>query len=205
MPSALTVTFVQATILNAISNVLAQLIDQRNSKVSQDEALETNPTNDIKAPFALNVLALVQFIIYGIIIVPPNFYWQRALEARYPGLPSRAEFSDAFSLRSLKALFSPRAWLSLFSTSSQDESLPSHKDKDKEKHVRWAPRKQTSGLRSFLMKFFLDQTVASITNLVLFVVLINLLKGENLGRVWELVILVRFTPGKPPLLPTDRY
>jgi hypothetical protein len=141
---------------------------------------------------------LVQFITYGIIIVPPNFYWQRALEARYPGFPSRAEFSKALSLRSLKSLFSPRAWLSLFSKAIKDESLPSHKDKDKEKHVRWAPRTQTSGLRSFLMKFFLDQTVASITNLVLFVVLINLLKGENLGRVWELVILVCFAPSRAP-------
>jgi hypothetical protein len=132
----------------------------------------------------------MQFITYGIIIVPPNFYWQRALEARYPGFPTRAELSDAFSIRSLKSLFSPRAWLSLFSRASQDESLPSHKDKEKEKHVRWAPRVQTSGLRSFMMKFFFDQTVASITNLVLFVVLINLLKGENLGRIWELVMLV---------------
>jgi hypothetical protein len=33
MTSPLIVTFVQATILNAISNVLAQLIDQRNNKV----------------------------------------------------------------------------------------------------------------------------------------------------------------------------
>jgi len=125
--------------------------------------------------------------------VPPNFYWQRALEARYPGSPSRAELSDAFSVRSLKSLFSLRAWLSLFSRASQDGLLPSHKEKDKEKHARWAPRTQTSGLRSFMMKFFFDQTAASITNLVLFVVIINLLKGENLGRVWELVILVSFT------------
>lgn len=33
MTSPLIVTFVQATILNAISNILAQLIDQRNNKV----------------------------------------------------------------------------------------------------------------------------------------------------------------------------
>jgi hypothetical protein len=43
------------------------------------------------------------------------------------------------------------------------------------------------------MKFFFDQTVASIANLVLFVVLINLLKGESLPRIWELVILVSHT------------
>ncbi|KAJ5171102.1 uncharacterized protein N7500_003885 [Penicillium coprophilum] len=171
MTSPLIVTFVQATILNAISNVLAQLIDQRNNK----------------APFTLNTLALLQFVSYGILIVPPNFYWQRALEARYPGFPTRAEFSNVFSLRSLKSICSPRSWLSLFSRSPQEDSLPSHKEK--EKHVRWAPRKQPSGLRSFLMKFFFDQTAASIVNLVLFVVVINLLKGESLKKSWELVVL----------------
>jgi len=40
------------------------------------------------------------------------------------------------------------------------------------------------------MKFFFDQTVAGAMNVVLFVVLINFLKGENLRRVWELVLLV---------------
>jgi len=34
MPSALTITFVQSTVLNAISNILAQLIDQRNNTVN---------------------------------------------------------------------------------------------------------------------------------------------------------------------------
>lgn len=33
MPSQLTVTIVQSTVLNAISNILAQLIDQRNKSV----------------------------------------------------------------------------------------------------------------------------------------------------------------------------
>ncbi|KAJ5952910.1 uncharacterized protein N7479_011323 [Penicillium vulpinum] len=171
MPSPLIVTFVQATILNAISNVLAQLIDQRNNK----------------APFTLNTLALLQFVGYGVLIVAPNFYWQRALEARYPGFPTRTEFSKVFSARSLKSVFSPRAWLSFCSRSRQDDSLPSHTEK--EKHIRWAPQRQTSGLRSFFMKFLLDQTATSIANLVLFVVVINLLKGESLKKSWELVVL----------------
>ncbi|KAJ5838853.1 uncharacterized protein N7525_004041 [Penicillium rubens] len=168
MTSPLIVTFVQATVLNALANVLAQLIDQRHSK----------------APFTLNTPALLQFLGYGLLIVAPNFYWQRALEARYPGFPTRAELSNAFSVRSLKSLLSPPLMaLSLFT----EDLLPSHKDK--EKHVRWAPRAQTSGLRSFVMKFFFDQTAASIVNLVLFVVLINLLKGETLAKSWDLVLL----------------
>ncbi|KAJ5143535.1 uncharacterized protein N7515_002322 [Penicillium bovifimosum] len=168
MPSPLLATFVQATALNAISNVLAQLIDQRNNKT----------------PFILNTPALLQFLIYGIIIVPPNFYWQRFLEARYPGFPTRSEVSAAFSAQNLLSFFSPRSWLAFFSK-AQTESLPSHKDK--EKTPLWKPRERT-GLRSFLMKFFFDQTVASVVNLVLFVVIINLLKGETVGRSWELVI-----------------
>ena len=40
------------------------------------------------------------------------------------------------------------------------------------------------------MKFFFDQTAASIVNLVLFVIIINLLKGESLAKSWDLVILV---------------
>ncbi|CAG7927389.1 unnamed protein product [Penicillium olsonii] len=168
MPSPLTVTFVQATALNAIANILAQLIDQRNNK----------------GPFTLNGLAFIQFIIYGIISVPPNFYWQRALEARYPGFPSRAEYANAFSVRSLKSIFSPRAWFS-----STDDALPSHTDKVKEKDARWAPRAQMSGLRCLGMKLLIDQTVTSIANIILFVAAINLLKGESLAKVWELVVL----------------
>ena len=72
---------------------------------------------------------------------------------------------------------------SVFNRRRNDE-LPSHKDKDKEK---WAPRPQRSGLQCFMMKFLADVTVAGVMNIVLFVVLINILKGESLSRSWELV------------------
>ncbi|CAG8918357.1 unnamed protein product [Penicillium salamii] len=186
MPSPLTVTFVQATALNAIANVLAQLIDQRNNKVRTPNKKQNNTTNHPQGPFTLNGLALIQFLIYGLIIVPPNFYWQRVLEARYPGFPSRAEYANLFSLRTLKSIFSPRVWISLF---SKDESLPSHTDKVKEKDVRTPP----SGLHCLGMKLLLDQTLTSVANIILFVALINLLKGESLPKVWELVV-VDFKP-----------
>ncbi|KAJ5889399.1 hypothetical protein N7504_010209 [Penicillium tannophilum] len=150
MLSPLTVTFVQSTFLNALSNILAQLIDQRNNTT----------------PFALNTLALLQFVTYGILIVPINFYWQRALEARYPGFPSRAEIGNVFRC-----------------SSRSYDTLPSSKDKEK-----WAPRARKSGLHSFMMKFLLDQTIAGVMNIVLFIVLIHFLKGETLKRLWELVL-----------------
>jgi protein Mpv17 len=142
-----------------------------------------------QGPFTLNTLALLQFVAYGILVVPINFYWQRALEARYPGFPSRAEISNLWRSLSLKSLLS-FAWLrsfisSILGTSTDNETLPIQKDKEK-----WAPARR-SGLHSFLMKFFFDQTLAGAMNIVLFVVLINFLKGEGFGRVWELVLLVR--------------
>lgn len=42
-------------------------------------------------------------------------------------------------------------------------------------------------MRNFLMKFFLDQTVGSVMNIILFIVLINLLKGASLSVVWEAI------------------
>lgn len=141
----------------------------------------------IQTPFALNTLALLQFVTYGILIVPINFYWQRALEARYPGFPSRAEIGNVFRCSSrscsLKSIFS--FIRSLFSSSASDDTLPSSKDKEK-----WAPRARKSGLHSFMMKFLLDQTIAGVMNIVLFIVLIHFLKGETLKRLWELVLEV---------------
>jgi hypothetical protein len=40
------------------------------------------------------------------------------------------------------------------------------------------------------MKFLLDQTAGGVLNIILFVVLINVLKGTTLGSAWELVLEV---------------
>lgn len=131
--------------------------------------------------------------------MPINFYWQRALETRYPGFPSRAEISNL--LRSWRSLFSVSALKAFFFSAisseasprlGDDAALPRHREKEKEKEAegRWVPRAQRSGLHSFVMKFLFDQTVAGAMNIVLFVVLIHFLKGESLGKVWELVLVV---------------
>ncbi|BAE62733.1 unnamed protein product [Aspergillus oryzae RIB40] len=154
-PSPLTVTLIQSTILNAISNILAQLIDRHKENL-------TNRTHGgKKKPFALNTIALIQFITYGAIIVPPNFSWQRYIEARFPGFPSWKRNNDNH-------------------VPEPNGLLPT-----KEKPFR--PKQQRSGMWNFAVKFLLDQTIAGVCNILLFIVLINLLKGSNLGRVWELV------------------
>ncbi|KAI9933822.1 hypothetical protein ASPWEDRAFT_312145 [Aspergillus wentii DTO 134E9] len=170
MPSALTTTLIQSTFLNVFSNLLAQVIDQHGKN----------------KPFTLNVLALLQFMTYAIIIVPINFVWQKHLEARYPGFPraSSTQTNNASALGSTAASGSDAA--AARSSIDAEDLLPR-----KEKPARWKPARpqlqKQSGLRNFAIKFILDQTVGSVMNIVLFVILINLLKGSGWGRAWELV------------------
>ncbi|KAL4904707.1 hypothetical protein BDW74DRAFT_28008 [Aspergillus multicolor] len=163
----LTIT-VQSTILNAISNILAQIIDQyRKDK-----------------PFTLNTLALLQFITYGILIVPINHYWQRWLEITFPGFLFET---------TAKATPAPRLSPSHFpSLSAGTSEIIEVKEKLVPSAPKWKPASSLSSRRrrifNFGMKFLLDGTVGGIFNIILFVALINLLKGESLERVWVLVL-----------------
>ncbi|PLB33547.1 uncharacterized protein BDW47DRAFT_129844 [Aspergillus candidus] len=170
-PSPLTVTLIQATILNAISNILAQIIDQYQKN----------------KPFALNTPALLQFVGYAIIIVPINDIWQKLVEAWYPGFPTWRILSR---------------YRRETTTATTTTNIPLHHHRDaelaavaeeKDKPVRRAESGPGSGTWNFTMKFMLDQTVGSVMNIVLFVVLINLLKGAGWNRSWELVC-EDFTP-----------
>ncbi|KAL2001941.1 hypothetical protein VTN02DRAFT_957 [Thermoascus thermophilus] len=157
--SPLTTTFIQSTVLNAIANVLAQLIDQRKHD----------------KPFTLNVVALIQFVLYGILIVPPNFSWQKFIEARYPGFPTRGSTAPG-----------PPPPHPLDGDDGDgyvdDDLLPR-----KEKPARAAAAAQPSGMRNFAIKWLLDQTVAGVMNILLFIVIINFLKGASLAGVWDAI------------------
>ncbi|KAL7655512.1 hypothetical protein ACMYSQ_007458 [Aspergillus niger] len=185
MVSPLTTTFIQSTILNAIANILAQIIDHHRKS---------------KTTFTPNLPALLQFITYGIIIVPPNFIWQRYLERRYPGFLFRGSSSSSSS--STTPHSSPPTPPSTHSYGKKGAggggglgeiyiSIPDPTSnvllKEKNPNFLPAQRRRRGGWYNFLMKFLLDQTVGSVLNIVLFIVLINLLKGVGVGDVWGLV------------------
>ncbi|PTU18926.1 hypothetical protein P175DRAFT_0518331 [Aspergillus ochraceoroseus IBT 24754] len=155
--SPLTTTLIQSTILNAISNVLAQIIDQHKKHKT----------------FSLNTTALIQFVTYAIIILPLNYAWQRWLEIRYPGFPSFRRITATNS-----------------SSTAATTSTPTITAKSKKSPSSGRKR---SGMYNFAMKFLLDQTVGSVANIVLFIVLINGLKGSGGGRIYGLVC-EDFTP-----------
>ncbi|EAW15513.1 uncharacterized protein NFIA_048500 [Aspergillus fischeri NRRL 181] len=164
MPSPLTTTLIQSTLLNALSNILAQIIAQHKKD----------------GPFTLNTLALLQFLTYAIIIVPINFSWQKYLEARWPGFPGRKSRSRPIAVAGAEAKAG-----AVVVTVEPADLLPV-KEKVEEKQ-RVSGARSRSGLGNFLMKFFLDQTVGSVMNILLFIVLINVLKGVGWSRIGELI------------------
>ncbi|RMJ27160.1 Mpv17 / PMP22 family [Aspergillus sp. HF37] len=122
-------------------------------------------------PFHLNTLALAQYLAYNLLVTPLNFAWQRFLEARYPGFPRREQTGDLLPFREKK---------------SDDDGPPL--SAQSARHAQ-AP----SGMRSFVAKFLLDQSVGSVMNILFFIVLITLLQGRGVRGCWE-AVLVDFKP-----------
>ncbi|KAL4956234.1 hypothetical protein BDW69DRAFT_158890 [Aspergillus filifer] len=180
---------IQSTILNGISNILAQVIDQ----YKRDK------------PFSLNITALLQFITYGVIIVPINHYWQRWLEITFPGFlfqssdpatspgPSKSGIGTP-SLPFSRSRAGTRSHIQSVSIGMggnvdlievKEKLVPSSSNSARTAFQN-SPRLKR--LLNFLAKFTLDATLGGILNIILFVMLINLLKGASLSRSWELVL-----------------
>lgn len=242
MLSPLGVTLIQSAILNAFSNILAQLIDQYKHGVcistfhffpsvcpfcifqqwklfcplgacaycgvhliyiSNERFNSPSPfcsiiciakalflgriiaNTHVQKPLSLNVIALIQFVTYAVIIVPMNFSWQRYVEAKFPGFPSTAGWR--------RGRASPPSSSSVVSSSPAFFTTPTAPPPDvlprKEKPARDAvpATGSNSGMRNFIIKFMLDQTIAGFVNIVIFIFLINLLKGANLSTIWDLI------------------
>ncbi|KAL4977858.1 hypothetical protein BDW66DRAFT_149588 [Aspergillus desertorum] len=180
----LLVITVQSTILNAISNVLAQIIDQYKKDKS----------------FSLNILALFQFVTYGILIIPINHYWQRWLETTFPGFLFQASPPPDKITEERSPSHSP----SLSTGTSQIIEVKENLRTATPALAKWKPSRLSGRKRrifNFGMKFLLDGTAGGILNIVLFVALINLLKGKSWERVWELV----FEDFKPIMIARLKY
>ncbi|RHZ51101.1 hypothetical protein CDV55_100918 [Aspergillus turcosus] len=187
--SPLTTTLIQSTLLNAVSNILAQIIAQRKKT----------------GPFTLNTLALLQFLTYAVIIVPINFSWQKYLEARWPGKGFGFGRGSATATATATAEAKAGSGAGAVVVTVEDprdldlDLLPVKEKEEKRVPVsswrwRWRWRRSRSrarsrsGLGNFLMKFILDQTVGSVMNILLFIVLINMLKGVGWRRIGELIL-----------------
>ncbi|KAI9880967.1 MAG: hypothetical protein M1830_009461 [Pleopsidium flavum] len=69
MPSPIVTATVQAAVLSATSNILAQAITAYRKDTS----------------FSINSLPVIHFVIFTLLNCPPNFLWQEYLEQQFPG------------------------------------------------------------------------------------------------------------------------
>ncbi|KAI9817442.1 MAG: hypothetical protein M1827_001052 [Pycnora praestabilis] len=68
MPSAIVNATLQAAILSATSNLLAQIL----TSYRKDEPLSINP------------VPVFQFVLYTLLNCPPNYLWQQYIEHKFP-------------------------------------------------------------------------------------------------------------------------
>ncbi|RDA91226.1 hypothetical protein CP533_3400 [Ophiocordyceps camponoti-saundersi (nom. inval.)] len=74
-PRPLVTATVQAALLGALSNVLAQLLAGRGGAEESTKSIDWIP--------------VLQFLLFSIVSTPPNFLWQEFLETSYPAHPRK--------------------------------------------------------------------------------------------------------------------
>ncbi|KAK0613108.1 hypothetical protein B0T17DRAFT_398337 [Bombardia bombarda] len=81
-PSPVVTATIQAAIIGAVSNILAQAISAQKYDVRSKQSPVRKKRG--ATPFTIDWVPVVQFLIYGAISTPPNFMWQEFLESTFP-------------------------------------------------------------------------------------------------------------------------
>ncbi|EME88319.1 uncharacterized protein MYCFIDRAFT_55315 [Pseudocercospora fijiensis CIRAD86] len=168
MASPIVTASLQAGVLSAISNILAQLITCHQAGTS----------------YTLNIVELLQFVTYSVLSCPPNYLWQAFLEAQFPAyaneLPqSEKELTVDENATSSGAEKSHGANGGLSSRRvGEKATAPQTNTKLSEDKTKKLSLKNTA------IKFTLDQTLGSAINTVLFIAGIALLRGQSLDTVY---------------------
>ncbi|GAB7346703.1 hypothetical protein MBLNU459_g1821t1 [Dothideomycetes sp. NU459] len=82
MSSAVVKATIQAAVLSAISNVLAQLLSCYQAG----------------KPYAIDPEPLVRFVVFSLFSCPPNYLWQSWLESNFPGYTDPTEAGTTTSI-----------------------------------------------------------------------------------------------------------
>lgn len=142
--------------MNAISGVLAQAFTAYKAKVccqavnnisNQTDGADWGNCQDF---FAVNIVQILQFMIFTAVVTAPNYMFQTLLE-------------DCFPTKTV-----PK------------KQLEQLKEKDKIKNEDILRKHGQLDIRNTVIKFFLDQSLSATTNTVLFIVVLGLIKGQSL-------------------------
>ena len=169
--SPIIVATLQATVLSAISNVLAQGIQAYKTTgnvVGTSRAPLTPPlTPSSQAPYPLDVGELSRFVILTILTAPPNYKWQQFLERSFPAYRHRPSTVLPLTSRAERQ-------------SSEDKREPPPPPPPYSEHGA-ALR---LSIRNTLLKWFIDCiTCGALMNTSAFLVLMGLLKGQAPAQI----------------------
>jgi protein Mpv17 len=109
----------------------------------------------------VDLAQILQFMLFTAIIAAPNYIFQTVLEKCFPTMTV------------------PKSLL--------QEAQAKHQ-KDAEELLR---KHGQLDVRNTIIKFFLDQTLSATTNTMLFIIVLGLIKGQNLEYIRTAVLTVR--------------
>lgn len=175
MPSILETTM-QSALLQGTSNILAQLLKAYKSSVRTHTVASPNAhyphthqskltfTPIYQSSFTINILPVLQFVLYTLLSTPLNCLFHRALESWFP------------------------------SSQPQTQPQPPPASKPSAAKPAPPPSAQTPTLniRNTLLKVLLDQTLSAAINCILFLSLMTLLQGGSLSEA-RAAVQSRFT------------
>lgn len=100
MVSQIVAATIQAGVLSAISNTLAQLLSCYQEKVCTSSQHHTYRADTARQrPYTIDPVPLAHFVLFSLLACPPNYLWQTWLERTFPGYtsPSAPGTTDSLS------------------------------------------------------------------------------------------------------------
>ncbi|PIB01194.1 hypothetical protein CB0940_00894 [Cercospora beticola] len=166
MPSAIVTSTIQAGLLSAVSNILAQVLTAWRTQ----------------SPISINVVELLQFVVFSMLACPPNCLWQAWLEARFPAYPGQADHPTTTTPSDEKSRGHSTG------THTTDDAL--HR-RNADGRSKGRPGQTGSkndeakklSVKNTAIKFTLDQTIGASVNTVLFIAGIALLRGQDMRSI----------------------
>ncbi|KAI9675286.1 MAG: hypothetical protein M1817_001188 [Caeruleum heppii] len=170
MPSALVNTTVQAAVLSATSNILAQAITAYRENVRAPPSpasygRQSNLAHMSQKPLSIDVIPIFHFVLFTILNCPPNVLWQEFLEHTFPGKTTPP--------------MNPNEKAAANGKSS-------------------GPREPTLNIANTAKKFALDQTLGAAVNTILFIAVMAGLRGSSGPEIMD-AIRQAIDYARPPL------
>ena len=165
MFSPILLATLQATVIAAISNVIAQLLEQRSKPVRLHTHQEDDYTNIIleQAPSNFSAPDFVRFVIFTLLTAPPNYLWQHALERLFPARKPSNNSKPTL----------PRYQIHEHAGLLRQDG--SHQDEVLETRLNW---------KNTLVKWFLDcMTLGALLNVAAFIILMGIMKGRSSDQI----------------------